>query len=228
MQRPNSEGGGGVPWAFVFDRDANVRALGDVQRRGLQAASQAVEKLLSSMDHSRTDQAPGTEGPGEPDSDISRLAEFWTELATRGLAEMMRMGQSVPNGFRPFPTDSERPVWVDLDSGSSGSSVELVADPSGSTTKPGEVWVCNRRNKPVGPVGFHSSDLSTPDEITIPASAIRFDPAVIKKLPKRSSRGIVVALSSESRLRPGVYRGIMQATGGPDLVVGIQLTVEDT
>jgi hypothetical protein len=227
MQQPNSDGDGTLPWAFVFDRAANVRALGNVQRRGLQAASQAVDRLLSSMNQASADPRPRTDEHDEPDSDISRLAEFWTELATRGLAEMSRMGRPDPNGSEPFPADLEQRVWIDLESGRSTGSLEMVANVSGSIKKGGEVWFHNRTGKPVGPIRLHSSELSSPDQTSIPASAIRFDPPVVKKLPNRSSRGVDVALSGDSQASPGIYRGIIQATGVPDLVVGIQLTVED-
>ena len=228
MQQQNSDGESGFPWAFAFDPAANVRALSNVQRRGLQAASQAVDGLLSSMD-SRTD------GPGRPagehdgsDADIRGLAALWAELVTRGMSEMLRLGRAQgTNGDSPFHADSEPRVWVDLGSGQSSGSVEVVSDGSGPARKPSEVWLFNRTSESRGPVSLHASELRSSQGVAIPSADVRFDPAVAE-LPGRSDRGIKVSLCGDNPHAPGVYRGIIQATGAPAVAITIELTVEES
>jgi hypothetical protein len=224
----NSDGDSGFPWGFAFDPAANVRALGDVQRRGLQAASQAVDSLLSSMDARGAGPGVTAGERGGPDSDIRRLAALWTELVTRGLSEMVRLGRAEgSNGAGPFPADSEPRVWVDVESGQSAGSVEVVADASGSTHMASEVWLCNHTGESRGPIRLHSSELRSTEGATIPSEAVRFDP-VVAELPGRSSRGVDVSLCGDNPGAPGVYRGIIQAAGAPAVVVKIELTVEGT
>jgi len=235
MEHSNRHGESDFPWGFAFDPAANVRALGEVQRRGLHAAGQAVDRLLSTMDPgvggaARAAGDPGTEGrPGGSDSDIGRLAALWTELVTRGLSEMVRLGSPVGrNGDGTMGTDSEARAWVDVGSGRSAGSVEVEADPSGSTRTHGEVWLHNHTGGPLGPVRLHAGELRSPDGLTIPSAAVRFDPPVVDELPERSSRGIGVSLGDDRPPAPGVYRGIIQAVGAPAVAITIELTVRAT
>jgi hypothetical protein len=229
MQQQNSDGESGFPWAFAFDPAANVRALGNVQRRGLHAASQAVDTLLSTMDAGRS--GPGRTGddPEGSDSDIGRLAALWTELVTRGLSEMVRLGRSDgQHGGESFNSDSGPRVWVDLGSGQSAGSVEVAVDASGSTSMPGEVWLHNHTSDPLGPVRFHCGELRSPNGVTVPSEDVRFDPPEVAEIPGRSSRGIDVSVSGDSPRASGIYRGIIQAMGAPAVAVKIELTVRET
>jgi hypothetical protein len=235
MEQSSSHGESDFPWGFAFDPAANVRALGDVQRRGLHAAGQAVDRLLSTMDPGGARAGPaagdhGTEGRRDgSDSDIGRLAALWTELVTSGLSEMMRLGSPAgQNGSGTIHTDSEARAWVDVGSGQSAGSVEVEADPSGSTRTPGEVWLHNHSGGPLGPVRLHSGELRSPDGVTIPSAAVRFDPPVVEELPERSSRGVGVSLGADRPPAPGVYRGIIQAVGAPAVAIKIELTVQTT
>ncbi len=228
MQQPNSEGESGFPWAFAFDPVANISALGDVQRRGLRAASEAVDKLLSSMEPLRGRPGRTVDGNDGSDSDIRGLAGLWAELVTRGLSEMVRLGR--PDGLTgdgPHRPDSNHQVWVDLQSGQSGGLIELAAGTLGSTRKSGEVWLYNHTSEFLGPVQLHASELRSPEGVAIPSAAVQFDPAVVAELPSRSSRGVGVSLGGDSLPAPGVYRGIVQASGAPAVVVKIELMVEE-
>ena len=228
MQQQDSDGDAGFPWAFAFDPEANVRALGDVQRRGLQAASRAVDKLLASMDSRVASPGQATVESNGSDSDIRRLAGLWTELVTRGLSEMVRMGEADgPNGSGTVGSGSEPRVWIDLGSGQSAGSVEVMADSSGSSLIPGEVWLLNHSGEPRGPLRLHASELRSPEGRKIASKRVRFDPEVVE-LPGRSSRGVGVAFHGGKHPVPGVYRGIIQATGEPAVAVKIELTVSAT
>jgi hypothetical protein len=44
------DGSGEQPWSSLFDPAANVRALGEIQRRGLQAAGELVDRLVGDAD----------------------------------------------------------------------------------------------------------------------------------------------------------------------------------
>lgn len=69
-------GDGGVPWMSALDPAANARALGDIQRRGLRAASEIVERLVAAVD--------GVEGRGGPGGTASDVDWGTARAATGG------------------------------------------------------------------------------------------------------------------------------------------------
>ncbi len=232
MQQQNRDGEPGLPWAFAIDPVANVRALGEVQRRGLHAASQAVDRLLTSMGPEgvpRTSAAADSSADSSgSDSEVRRLAGLWTELVTRGFAEIMRMGRSEgSDGSVPTHAgDAEPPVWVDLGSGRSVGSVELVADASGSIRSSGEMWLFNSAGDPRGPIRLHAGELRSPNGCPVPTVTVLFDPPVIEELPGRSGRAVDVSLCEVDAPVPGLYRGLIQAAGAPAVTIKIELTIE--
>ena len=61
---PTGDGAAGTtpPWSAAFDPAANVRALTDLQRSGLEAAQVLIERFIQTMD-SRASVDHGTSGP---------------------------------------------------------------------------------------------------------------------------------------------------------------------
>jgi hypothetical protein len=97
-----------LPWAFVFDPLSNARALGEVQRRGLRAASDLVDRVLGSLtasaddDHAvvaTTAETPHRSGDSDRatrvDGDVPAML---VELALRTLSALATLG----NGHKPL------------------------------------------------------------------------------------------------------------------------------
>jgi hypothetical protein len=55
---------------------------------------------------------------------------------------------------------------------------------------------------------------------------VRFDPSELELLPARSSRGVAVSLAAARPLRPGAYRGAIQARGAPGLWLPLEVVIE--
>src|SRR5215510_12500525 len=83
----NTPAGDGALWARALDPASNVRALGDIQRRGLRAAADVVERLVSSVDggDGADDLPPGPASPGASSTDLQVAVELWAEIARRSL-----------------------------------------------------------------------------------------------------------------------------------------------
>ena len=222
--RAGSGGGGtGLPWASVFDPIANARALGDVQAQGLRAAGELVERLARSVDGTVTRTARSDDGETAPDGasplsgDAARLLEVWIELLQRASTSF-----ASATGSRA-PTDER--VEVDLDAGSVTGVLRLEVDGSGAIRAgTAEAWLHNGTAAPVGPLTLHSGDLRSPDGDLL-VGTLAFDPAYLDALPGRSSRGVALSIAKEGELRPGMYRGLMQVKGAPQVWLPVEVVV---
>ena len=214
-----------LPWSFVLDPAANAKALGDVQRRGLEAAHELVERVASTIAPSEAGSGPGhangstdpATGQGPP---IADLVQDWWEVAGRVLAELAA-GTSSSGG----PLSPDGPVEVDVHAADRPTVWRVRSDPSGRLIVPGELWLRNRQPHPVGPLSLGVGDLRAPDGAVISAHCLRFDPPELAELPARTARGVVVTLSPERPFEPGIYRGVVQAAGAPNLLITLEVTV---
>jgi hypothetical protein len=208
----------GLPWASVFDPAANVRALGEIQKRGLRAAGDVVDRLVRSVDgeHTPTDQPtesnPGTDPRPEFDQLMSSWAMFLQRL-TESLIGRAPGGNGVATGE----------AVIDLASGESSGAVELRGSRSEEVSV--EVWLHNRTTEEADGVRLRCSDLLTHDGACIPSEVVRFDPAEVPSMPARSSRGIDVIAEIPPSAANGVYRGTLLAQGHPDLWLPVSLAV---
>ena len=94
----NANSSAGLPWAFVLDPAANAASLGDVQRRGLEAARQLVDRAIArsgptadarSDRPSREDHSGAEPQPGDP---LVELIRCWTELTAQVLSRLAQGG----------------------------------------------------------------------------------------------------------------------------------------
>lgn len=107
MGERRDNGSSESPWVSMLDPAANARALGDIQRRGLRAAGELVDRLVGGADGERHAPQPtsagptGTPGPAGAESDdgtpsgsyrpsgpsspTSDLVQVWVDLFRRGL-----------------------------------------------------------------------------------------------------------------------------------------------
>jgi hypothetical protein len=217
--------GSGLPWASVFDPVANARALEQIQRRGLQAAGELVDRLVSMVDGGADRDGSATNGdaaaPRATGSTQPDLVGVWADLVTRTLQAMARL--SVPDAGTPDPTMG--PVWVDVVTGRASGLLALVAEQGGGAAVPVEIWLHNPVHHGVGPLHLHVSELRSSEGVPLPGGVVELDPAVVEELPARSSRGIAASIRSQELLPPGRYRGLLQATGGPEVALPVELAV---
>jgi hypothetical protein len=226
-EQDNKKGtlGEGLPWGFVLDPAANVRALGDVQRRGLQAARELVDRVVATIDHSGSPPGPAWNGARsagtEEKAPLGDLMQAWWELAARVMAAVPPTG-STPSS-RPAPPEGS--IEVDVTGGGLPLPWRLRADTSGRLLVPAELWLHNPSSHPVGPIRLSVGDLRASVGALLGPGRLRFDPPGVLDLPARSARGIVMTLSVGEPLEPGTYRGLLQADGAPNLWVTLEIAV---
>jgi hypothetical protein len=216
---------GGVPWASVFDPEANARALEQIQRRGLQAAGDLVDRLVSVVDgngardrgadHEPTSNGAAAPGGADPFSG-------WVDLMTQTVQAMARL--SVPDAeAAPQPTGG--PAWVDVASGRDAGTFELRVDATSSEHEVEELWLHNPSGRALGPLCIHVGELRTPEGWAVPGGVVRPDPASVPELPARSSRGVSVSIAAPAALTPGRYRGLLQIDGAGAVALRVELSV---
>lgn len=208
MERDVSDDGtlAGLPWASVFDPASNLRALGEIQRRGLNAAGEVVERLVRSVDGQSSAAAGsfGDEASDEGNPDLENLAKSWAWLFQRVAGSWGDMFSSSAAG----PHAS-----IDLGLDASDGSLQLGGDNVEAVT--GEVWLHNPLGTAIGDVVLRSGELLSHTGSAIPASAVSFDPAEAISMPPRSSRGIVVHVDVRAAAT-GIYRGTLLVQDHPD------------
>ncbi|MGZ4509985.1 MAG: hypothetical protein ACXVX4_01225 [Mycobacterium sp.] len=216
-----------LPWASVFDPAANARALSAIQAEGFRAASRIVDRFVRAVgpDDGRA-AAPSsdtgvTNGQGAADgnrADVPGVQEF--ERLTRAWWSVVGqlLLRSMPAGAR-----ASRPaLGLDVNDADAKGAVALEAAVGGSART--EVWLHNRGPDDRAEVRLHCGDLLSHEGNVVPADAVRIDPAIVP-MPRRSSRGVVIAVDVAPEVRPGVYRGTLLASGHPDLWLPVVLTV---
>jgi hypothetical protein len=191
-----------------FDPVAGMRALADIQAEGLRAASELLERVLEP-------EGGASSPPPQPwGRDYAALVNVWAELLQRfsaGLAQPVESGA----------------VTTSIDSDTVGAPVRLVLErPELLASATAEIWVHNGTPAPVGPLALRCGPLTAADGTELDGVRMQFDPAEVSVLPPRSSRGVVVSLARTGSLRPGVYRGTIQAEGAPKLWLPLELAVQ--
>jgi hypothetical protein len=218
-----SGGRSSLPWASLLDPVANAKALGDIQAQALRAAGDLVERLAAAADESRLSGAPSREGrPGDPaatNGDAAQLIDAWIE--------MLRRVSTQVGGAAPGDADRER-AEVDIRGGSPGPGLRLVVNESGEKAlDDAEVWLHNGTTTAFGPLRLRVGGLWSPGGTLLDAR-IECDPSCVEELPARSSRGIVLAVAKDgvdAPLPAGVFRGVLQVDGAPDVWLPIEVLV---
>jgi hypothetical protein len=189
-----------------FDPVAGIRAVADIQAEGLRAASELLERMLRSEPDGRGPRARSAAG------DYTALVDAWTELLRRTVDSLTRPG-------RPGA------VKVAVDSSGVGPEVGLAVDASGNGAA-AELWLHNGTSGAVGPLTLRCGQLSDSDGTVLDGTEVCFEPRDVAVLPARSSRAVVVSLTATGQLRPGTYRGAIQAHGAPGLWLPFEVAVE--
>jgi hypothetical protein len=201
-----------LPWSFVFDPVANAHALVDVQRRGLEAARQVVDQLLVGMEAANGSTQPSEDGPkGPPD-----LAELWAAFVYQ---TMSTLGRSDENGRVP----AQEVGAVARVGGADVGRIELATDGAGHV-EAGSFWLQNSSTEDTGALRVHVGDLRSSAGAVVTGLVI--EPSIIASLAAGSARRIALRGTLSGSLASGVYRGVIQVAGAPDVAVAVDVKVE--
>jgi hypothetical protein len=220
----------------ALDDVGQGREFVDVQRRGLLAADELVDRLVRAVDGDHDDRA----GQPRAESDAPSSRRGAPALPRVGGAEdlmrlwvqFLRVGLDAFADLLPFegaggPADCAHAALVDTRGVATGMvriSVTRAGSASadGTDTPRAEVWLHNGSRAPGPAVALHCGDLRAADGAVLPAASVRFDPPLVD-LPARSSQG--VGVSVDGNASPGTYRGVVLATGIPDAWLPIEVVI---
>jgi hypothetical protein len=225
-------------WSAAFDPAANLRVLGDIQRRGLRAAGEIVERLIAAVDGAPSSGSGRAKADDEPTAaDLGIGVDLWVEMAKRSLDVLGRLATATANaggagrsGAGPEPERS--PTVVAVDGTGEQDTIELRvprSGPAATTATTTEVWLHNRTPEAHHGLRLHGGELRSADGVVLPGG-LTFDPEVVTELPARSSRGITIGVAGvageEGETEPGTYRGVVMVTGLPDVWLPVTVVVE--
>jgi hypothetical protein len=230
------EAGPALPWAFVLDPAANARALGEVQRRGLSAARELIERVASTVDRRDDPQQPfgwmGTDagsnggGPRTPPELVTQFMQAWWELGMNTMTAFLPYWNGSPtngsSGHQRSESPSAAPV-VDVTGETVSALWHLKADPEGSVQLASELWLRNSSPESIGVLRLSVSELRSTSGPTISATELTLDPSSIAELPARSARGVQLKVRLGQRVPAGTFRGVLHCEGGADLRIPIEL-----
>ena len=242
-----------MPERDPFDPLAALRAMGDVQRAGLEAAAAVVERILELGRHGTrmpysfhlpaqpvdgTD-SNGADAPNRADADES------ADTAAGADAEADRTREA-----RRLRADGERLLewwgeWmrVLLDAAMDGAEAGVAersaaAAPAGDHPlrlgpvkaghpASGRAWVHILDGPPGPPARLSATAFTAHDGATIEARAASFEPPMLDSYDLRSSHELVVTVAVPVETAPGAYYGHILATGLPEVSLAVRLEVTE-
>ncbi len=188
---------------------------------GFQAASEVVERFLSSM--SKTDPPAG----GQPDADSpgnqrSAFRQLRADLARAVDANL----DLVRRAFDLYSGAVDRLLGTESSgtAGAEGSHLKMppvLAGHRASST----LWVHNTTSTASPALRLRASDLVSHTGETIGANGFEFDPAEIDIAPPKSSVAVAVTLTVDPAVAPGRYRGYVFVSNLPDEFITIEVEV---
>jgi hypothetical protein len=243
-----------VPEREPFDPVAALRAMGDVQRAGLEAAAGVVERILELGRHGTrmpysfhlpAQPVDGTDSNGAGAPNRADADEGADHTAAGADAEADRARE-----VRRLRADGERLLewwgeWmrVLLDAAMDGAEAGVAergaaAAPAGDhplrlgpvkAGHPacGRAWVHILDGPPGPPARLSATAFTAHDGATIEARAARFEPPMLDSFDLRSSHELVVTVAVPVDSPPGAYYGHILATGLPEVSLAVRLEVTE-
>ncbi|MDF2741892.1 MAG: hypothetical protein K0S88_3262 [Actinomycetia bacterium] len=191
----------------------------DVQRRGLEAASQVIEGFLAVLGAQQPPAGPGAaEGNGqEPGfaqvrATMARALDLYSDLVRRSF-----------EGYADLVEQSLRVRGVRLHAADDGPA-ELTVQGAAGARAAGTVWLHNTTDRPAAAV-LHLTGLTAHDGRVIAGTEASFEPATVRIAPG-TSVAARLALPLDG-VAPGLYRGYVLAGGLPDAALPVRLLVTD-
>ena len=191
----------------------------DVQRRGLEAASQVIEGYLAVLGAQQPPAGPGAaEGNGqEPGfaqvrATMARALDLYSDLVRRSF-----------EGYADLVEQSLRGRGVRLHAADDGPA-ELTVQGAAGARAAGTVWLHNATDRPAAAV-LHLTGLTAHDGRVVAGTAASFEPATVRIAPGASvAARLALPLTG---VAPGLYRGYVLAGGLPDAALPVRLLVTD-
>jgi hypothetical protein len=232
---------------------AALRAMGEIQRAGLEAAAAVVERMLelgrhgTRMPYSFHLPAQPVDGKGSNGghevSDVD--ADNGADAATGADADADRARE-----VRGLRADGERllELWgewmrVLLDAAADGAEAGVVGQNGAAAhatdrllrlgpVKPGHrisarAWLHVLDGPPGPPARLSATAFTAHDGASIRAEAASFEPPLLDSFDPRSSHELVVTVAVPEDTRPGAYHGHVLATGLPEVSLAVRIEVAE-
>ena len=198
--------------------DGEAKSVRDL---GFQAASEVVERFISSM--SRTDPAAADQGESRsPGGQRAAFRQLRADLARAVDANL----DLVRRAFDLYAGAVDRLLGSEPSAhdGGEGSHLKLppvLAGHRASST----LWVHNTTSSASPALRLRATDLVSANGATIGADGFEFDPAEVDIAPPNSSVAIAVTLTIDPAAVPGRYRGYVFVTDLPDEFMTVEVDV---
>jgi hypothetical protein len=241
-----------VPEREPFDPLAALRAMGDVQRAGLEAAAAVVERMLelgrhgARMPYSFHLPAQPVDGEHSNGGDAVGGADVDTETgADTGVDAEADRAREV----RRLRADGERllELWgewmrVLLDAVADGAEGSVAGQNGAARAKDqllrlgpakaghpvsARAWLHVLDGPPGPPARLSATAFTAHDGAAIEARAASFEPPLLESFNLRSSHELVVTVAVPEGTRPGAYHGHILATGIPEVSLAVRLEVAE-
>lgn len=204
-------------------QESNLRGepVEPVRDLGFQAASEVVERFISSM--GGTDSQPGSQTDARSTgsqraafrqlrADLARAVDANLDLVRKAF-DLYAGAVDRLLGAEPAPTR-----------GGDGSHLKLPPVLPGHRAS-STLWIHNTTASASPALRFHASELISHSGETIASDAFEFEPAEIDIAPPNSSLAIAVSLAIGPAVAPGCYRGHVFVTNLPTEYMTIEVEV---
>jgi len=204
-----------------FDPVLGARIFGEIQAEGLRAAGALVERLVHLVDGPRGDPADESTppAPSAAESAVQPWLELWHDLIERTSDTVQRLqGADVgPEGVG---------VRIGVDGGL--APVKPLVLSLGSTGQAaGEMWLHNGTPEDTGELMPRCGPLCGLDGSPLVCD-VAIEPAVVDRLPSRSSRGFTITVDADVSAAPGTYRGLVQVSGAAAVWLPLEVVLPET
>jgi hypothetical protein len=195
-----------------------VRAIGDVQRRGLEAAKAIVDGFIAALDGAPTNNSTERSDDGAPRSDLDGLVALWEQLARGAIdvvAGLARVSASTMTGRSG-----------DVRLAGSTAPVRVVVDQiGGSRIGTTQVWMHYDGDEERSALRPHFGELRSAEGAVLDAT-VTFEPSVVDLDGGANSRPLLLRVATAPAATPGTYKGLALVEGLPDtwLVVEVLVT----
>jgi hypothetical protein len=244
-----------VPERDPFDPLAALRAMGDVQRAGLEAAASVVERILelgrhgarmpysfhlpaqpvdgasngsdalNTADREQNAGAGGTGAATDPDAEGDRAREV-RRLRADGERLLEWWGEWM-RVLLDAAVDGAEAGAAEREAATREDQPLRLGPVKAGHPASGRAWVHILDGPPSPPARLGATALTAHDGGTIEAQAASFEPPMLDSFDIRSSHELGVTVAVPAGTRPGIYHGHILAVGLPEVSLAVRLEVTE-
>lgn len=213
-----------APFDAPMDSVANLRLLGEVQRRGLEAANLVIARLTERTN--ATSAGPvgsdGSAGPGQPaSSNGSDPVTAMTETFVSSMAAMM--AALSPDPWSPAAVSGRGSSAGDC--GAAASPEVLHASGAAGESVEVDVWLHNYTDELAAGIELRSTDLLSAGGAVLATDCVHTRPEHPFDLSAESSRMVQLCVDLPVDTPAGRYRGVVAASHLADLWLVLDIDV---